>query len=140
MARVGGDEFALLLKFCSLKEAERICDLLLESIGDFRFMWENIVFDIGASIGLVPVDAGADVENNVLPHEAKVANALEEQIADSLRLLEVAELQQQRELVATHPGDRVDASHSFGQHFPELPEQFVTRHVSAGIVDHFELV
>lgn len=57
LARLGGDEFGLLLHQCPLEQAEPIADLLRENIQTFRFVWEDKTFTIGASIGLVPINA-----------------------------------------------------------------------------------
>jgi len=53
VARLGGDEFALLLTGCPLDKARQIADDLCRQIGDFRFVWKDRVFQVGASIGLV---------------------------------------------------------------------------------------
>ncbi len=56
LARLGGDEFALLLKGCSLEKADIIANMLRRLVKDFRFTWENNIFSIGVSIGIVPID------------------------------------------------------------------------------------
>ncbi len=56
LARLGGDEFGVLLKDCSLHHGRRIASKLLDTIRGFRFNWEGRSFDVGASIGVVPVD------------------------------------------------------------------------------------
>lgn len=56
LARLGGDEFALLIENCGLRQAKRIADAILNAIADYQFAWENKVFRIGASIGLVAID------------------------------------------------------------------------------------
>ncbi len=55
-ARLGGDEFGVLLEFCTLHDAYRAADALLQFFDDFRFNWENKIFRVGASIGLVAID------------------------------------------------------------------------------------
>lgn len=57
LARVGGDEFAALLETCPLDQGLRIANGIREVVRDFRFAWEGKSFTVGASIGLVPVDA-----------------------------------------------------------------------------------
>jgi diguanylate cyclase (GGDEF)-like protein/PAS domain S-box-containing protein len=57
LARLGGDEFGVLLESCSLDEAMRIADTLREALRNFRFTWEDRVFRLGASVGVVPVTA-----------------------------------------------------------------------------------
>ena len=55
LARLGGDEFGVLLVNCPLPQALRIAQELCRVVKDFRFQWNDQVFDISASIGLVPV-------------------------------------------------------------------------------------
>jgi len=55
LARLGGDEFALLLEGCPLDKAEAIAAELIENFRQYHFYWEEKVFTIGVSIGLVPV-------------------------------------------------------------------------------------
>ncbi len=52
VARMGGDEFTMLLKNCELNSAVESCNRLLESIEEIRFKWEDEIFTISASIGL----------------------------------------------------------------------------------------
>ncbi|NNE63999.1 MAG: EAL domain-containing protein [Gammaproteobacteria bacterium] len=55
LARLGGDEFGILLERCSLGSAHRIADGILKAIKGFQFVWDDQVFRIGASIGLVAI-------------------------------------------------------------------------------------
>ena len=59
LARLGGDEFGLLLENCSLASAERAAQNLLERVRRFRFAWLGKTFEVGVSIGLVPIDASS---------------------------------------------------------------------------------
>ncbi len=56
LARLGGDEFGVLMFDCPLEQAEKVADNLRASIKDFTFSWDKKTFDIGVSIGLVPID------------------------------------------------------------------------------------
>lgn len=56
VARVGGDEFALLLRNCGLEHARSVAESLRATVAAFRFPWEGREFSIGASIGLVLLD------------------------------------------------------------------------------------
>ncbi len=64
LARLGGDEFGVILEDCSIDKAKQIADLLRQSVKDFRFLWESRTFEIGVSIGLVPIsrDSGGLTE------------------------------------------------------------------------------
>ncbi len=55
LARIGGDEFAILLRHCGMDQARRLVQELHNSIKTFRFFWENKTFELGLSIGLVEV-------------------------------------------------------------------------------------
>lgn len=66
IGRMGGDEFAILLHDCNVHEARRVAENLVESVGRLRFLWDGKVFDIGASAGLVPVDANSPRPADVL--------------------------------------------------------------------------
>lgn len=57
LARLGGDEFAILLECCPLDTAERIAGELLTTIRDYRLLWDDRTFGIGASLGLVEINA-----------------------------------------------------------------------------------
>ena len=56
LARVGGDEFVLLLENCPLDKAEKIARSMCEAVQDYRFVWNDNPFTIGISIGLVPIN------------------------------------------------------------------------------------
>jgi diguanylate cyclase (GGDEF)-like protein/PAS domain S-box-containing protein len=66
VARLGGDEFGLLLISCPLPKALEITHKLLGMIQAFRFVWQDNVFKVGASIGLVVIDANSGDVNKVL--------------------------------------------------------------------------
>jgi diguanylate cyclase (GGDEF)-like protein/PAS domain S-box-containing protein len=61
VGRIGGDEFALLLVGCPLEKARQICDDVVRSVNDYRFVWKDKIFNIGVSIGLVEIgrDSGS---------------------------------------------------------------------------------
>ena len=68
VGRIGGDEFALLLVGCPLEKARQICDNVVRSVSDYRFVWKDKIFNIGVSIGLVEIgrDSGSieDIMNS----------------------------------------------------------------------------
>ncbi len=60
LARIGGDEFCLLLHSCSLHHAEHIAETLISALNDYRFLWKDHSFSIGVSIGITPISDNAD--------------------------------------------------------------------------------
>lgn len=57
LARLGGDEFGVVLENCSMEKARRVAKNLCRAVRDYRFMWDGKPFEIGVSIGLVPITA-----------------------------------------------------------------------------------
>ena len=68
LARLGGDEFGLLLDNCLLDDAENVCETIVATFRDFRFFWEGRTFQVGASVGLVPITADAGDAAELLTH------------------------------------------------------------------------
>jgi diguanylate cyclase (GGDEF)-like protein/PAS domain S-box-containing protein len=66
VARVGGDEFAMLLAGCPLDKARQIADDICEAMAAHNFTWQDRVFDIGVSIGLVQVGMESGSAESVL--------------------------------------------------------------------------
>ncbi|MEL7450190.1 MAG: EAL domain-containing protein [Pseudomonadota bacterium] len=64
VARIGGDEFGMLLIGCPLQKARQIADDVCAAVADYRFVWRDRVFNIGISIGLVEIahESGTMVE------------------------------------------------------------------------------
>jgi diguanylate cyclase (GGDEF)-like protein/PAS domain S-box-containing protein len=58
LARLGGDEFGMLFMNCSAEEATANAQMLLDSVRQYRFQWDGRIFEVAASIGIVPVVGG----------------------------------------------------------------------------------
>lgn len=56
LARVGGDEFGIIFEQCPSHKAKAILNGLIQSIADYEFNWENKIFKVGASVGLVEIN------------------------------------------------------------------------------------
>jgi diguanylate cyclase (GGDEF)-like protein len=67
VARIGGDEFAVLLADCSVAGARKAARQIVESIAGVRFGWNGRVYQIGASVGITAVTARA-------PHLTELMN------------------------------------------------------------------
>lgn len=57
LSRLGGDEFGLILKGCTLESAQVLCKSLLSTLQTHRFCWENRQFNLSCSIGVVPISS-----------------------------------------------------------------------------------
>lgn len=56
LGRLGGDEFGILLERCSLEKALEISEGIVNLVRSYKFNWEDRIFQVGVSIGLVPVN------------------------------------------------------------------------------------
>lgn len=66
ICRIGGDEFALILRGCSPEDARRIAEDLCTAVGALNFEWEGKSFHIGASVGLARIDDPLNTPSAVL--------------------------------------------------------------------------
>ncbi len=55
LARLGGDEFGILLENCPLNRAVIIAEKLIADLTKYSFNWNEKVFKVGVSIGLVAI-------------------------------------------------------------------------------------
>ncbi len=66
LARLGGDEFGVLLEGCDVNEGTRVAATLREAIQDFRFMWDDHIFNLGVSVGVVAINKASDTVAQLL--------------------------------------------------------------------------
>lgn len=66
LGRLGGDEFGVLLENCPVSDALQVAENLRCLVQDFRFQWNQQLFSIGASIGLVALDGTLGTLEEVL--------------------------------------------------------------------------
>ena len=66
LARLGGDEFGVIIEHCNLAQAERLTEGLRNAISGFRFLWQGASFNIGVSIGLMPISRSAQSVADIL--------------------------------------------------------------------------
>lgn len=66
LARLGGDEFALLLENCSIVDALEVADTFRAEVQRFRFQWEDRVFSVGMSVGVVAINADSSTSASLL--------------------------------------------------------------------------
>lgn len=59
LARIGGDEFAILLRHCGIDQARRLVQDIHNSVKTYRFFWETRSFELGLSMGLVEIRSAA---------------------------------------------------------------------------------
>ena len=92
-ARLGGDEFGLLMERCTLAQARRTTENLLQSVREFRFVWEGQPFRIGASMGLVAVDGSSRTITELLRRADAACYGAKEHGRDQIHLYTEDDLQ-----------------------------------------------
>jgi diguanylate cyclase (GGDEF)-like protein/PAS domain S-box-containing protein len=58
LARLGGDEFGMLFMNCDSDEATEHAQIMLDAVRQYRFQWGGQIFEVAASIGIIPVVGG----------------------------------------------------------------------------------
>ena len=89
LGRIGGDEFSLLLEHCSPKKAVEIADALVAAVRDFRFVWEDLPFEISVSIGLVPITGAAESAAQLLTRADRACYEAKELGRDRVQVYQV---------------------------------------------------
>lgn len=66
LARLGGDEFGLIIFNIDKADALKVADDLLAMVKAFKYFWNDKLFDVGVSIGLVTIDSNTKSFADVL--------------------------------------------------------------------------
>ena len=56
LARMGGDEFAVLLKDCTERDAKNVASLIIATLAEQAFIWYDIKLNLACSIGIRLID------------------------------------------------------------------------------------
>jgi len=57
IARLGGDQFGILITECSLDDALDVAEQLIEDVAEYKLDWEGKLYSVSLSIGVVPISA-----------------------------------------------------------------------------------
>ncbi|MGD9388889.1 MAG: EAL domain-containing protein [Thioalkalispiraceae bacterium] len=60
-ARIGGDEFAMVLVDCNIQKAHALAESIKNTISGIPFTWDNHSFKIGCSIGIVQITSDSNL-------------------------------------------------------------------------------
>lgn len=66
LARLGSDEFGLILCHCSLEEALKVLQILRQEIEEIQFIWGDRTFNFSISIGVVIINRDSDNSSRML--------------------------------------------------------------------------
>jgi diguanylate cyclase (GGDEF)-like protein/PAS domain S-box-containing protein len=98
IARLGGDEFGVLLQDCSVEDALRLASNLRKTVRDHHFTWDSKVFEVGVSIGVIPISSDTHDVTEALSAADVACYSAKESGRDRVHLYEAddAELQRRR--------------------------------------------
>jgi len=66
VARLGGDEFGVLVEDCNIERAVELAETIRIYVKESRFSWDNKMFDVGASIGVVELNQDSESVSDIL--------------------------------------------------------------------------
>jgi len=66
IARLGGDEFGILFTYCPLEKCRPLTEELVRELAAMRFPWQDRLFEVGASIGLVEINPHSENASSVM--------------------------------------------------------------------------
>jgi len=78
LARLGSDEFGILLRNCTLAGTQRVANLLVRGVEQFVFAWGGKRLSVGISVGAIAIDRDSESDAQVMAAaEASCAAAKE---------------------------------------------------------------
>lgn len=106
LGRLGGDEFGVLLQGCPMDKAKTIAEGLRQIVRDFRFAWQERVFEVGVSIGLVPITSESGSLTEVLSAADSACYVAKDHGRDRIHVYEMDDM-----MLARRHGERQWISH-----------------------------
>jgi diguanylate cyclase (GGDEF)-like protein/PAS domain S-box-containing protein len=85
LARVGGDDFAVLLQPRSRVEAERVIECMLQAVRDLRFDWQGARYAVTVSVGVTPFLPGSEPAGRALSMAERARFLAKDQGRDRVR-------------------------------------------------------
>ena len=86
LARIGGDEFGVLLESCPADRALHVAQNILNAINEFRFDWKEITYNVTASVGFVVIDAQTSSVDELLSNADMACYFAKEQGGNRLKV------------------------------------------------------
>jgi EAL domain-containing protein (putative c-di-GMP-specific phosphodiesterase class I) len=89
LARLGGDEFGALLEHCPIEQAQHIAEQLLHAVREFKFLCRDRCFNVGVSIGLVPMGELGGTMPEIMSAADRACYAAKEQGRNRIQLYRI---------------------------------------------------
>jgi diguanylate cyclase (GGDEF)-like protein/PAS domain S-box-containing protein len=139
LARIGGDEFGIIFHDCSPLSANSITDQLLAMIQDFRFVWQSNTFSIGASIGLVSINAQSRDLNSILGAADAACYAAKERGRNRVHIYQADDLDLVQQRGERHWIDRITKALE-EKRFCLYQQKIMPIDLNSGAKTHYELL
>jgi diguanylate cyclase (GGDEF)-like protein len=139
LARLGGDEFGVLMEHCTLEQAHRVANEIRETIADFRFPWQQQVFRIGVSIGLVPITETSESVANVLSAADSACYAAKDEGRNRVHIFHLGDTELARRQGEMQWVGRINQALEDNR-FALWSQKIVPAQSDSGGADHFELL
>lgn len=97
LARLGGDEFSIILSNCTGARAHQVAEDLCGLASAYRFIWQDKVFAIGASIGITTVTRKVRNINEILAAGDAACHRAKESGRNRVCEQEIAQTQDRRQ-------------------------------------------
>jgi diguanylate cyclase (GGDEF)-like protein/PAS domain S-box-containing protein len=110
LARLGADEFAVLLEACTLDEALRSAEELREVVASARFQWEERAFRVSVSVGVVPITSANHDVASVLSAADSACQVAKEQGRNRVHCFEENDLDLMRRRREMQWASRINAA------------------------------
>ncbi len=106
LARIGDDEFALLLEDRDLEQGYQISETLRSVIDEYQFIWDGRQIPVSASVGLVHIDNAERTPGELLQAALAACNLAKRKGRNCIRVYQedAAVYQEQRQMVQSLPG------------------------------------
>jgi diguanylate cyclase (GGDEF)-like protein len=86
LARIGGDEFGVLLESCPADRALQVAYNILKAINEFSFEWKEVSYNVTASIGFVEINAETASVDELLSNADMACYIAKEQGGNRLKV------------------------------------------------------
>ncbi|MGD8407690.1 MAG: EAL domain-containing protein [Thiohalophilus sp.] len=137
LARLGGDEFGLLLPGCGIEKANEIAEEIRKIIADYRFAWENHVFTVGASIGLVPITRNSGGVKDIMSAADTACYVAKDTGRDRVHIYRQDDYELGRHIKNIEWAHRLQ--HALGENQFHLRKQLIHA-IKPGLEDRYELL
>lgn len=140
LARVGGDEFCILLENCGRDRAREVAESIRSTVHDFRFLWNGKAFSVGVSIGIVGIHRDSGSANEILSAADMACYAAKDRGRDAIQVFERDDLEMARRRGEMDWVGRIDLALRNG-HFQIWRQPIRSLHAPGnGNIHHYEFL